>query len=131
VSLAVRLAIPAEPEYLLIARLAVAGLARIRPIDEEALADLKVALTEACAGFLDPPGRGPLRIVLELRDDRIAIEVGGPGPAVLPAGGLGLTLIEALSDALEVDPGGGGGALVRFSKLLAVSNGRPGVESTP
>ena len=44
----VRLTFPAKADYLLLARLALAGLARSCRSDEELLADLKLAVTEAC-----------------------------------------------------------------------------------
>jgi two-component sensor histidine kinase len=44
----VSLVIPARTEYLILARLALAGIARGTPIDESTLADLKLAVTEAC-----------------------------------------------------------------------------------
>ena len=43
----VRLTIPARAEYITLCRLALTGLARLRPISEELVADLKLALTEA------------------------------------------------------------------------------------
>ena len=43
------LVFPARPEYLLLARLALTGVARLAPVDEEALADLRLAVTEAAA----------------------------------------------------------------------------------
>ena len=39
---------PAKSEYLILARLALAGIAREMPMSETALADLKLAVTEAC-----------------------------------------------------------------------------------
>ena len=44
----VRLDFPAKADYLLLARLALSGLARTLTLDEEDLADLKLAVTEAC-----------------------------------------------------------------------------------
>ena len=44
----VRLSFPAKPEYLLLARLALTGIARDVPMSDELLADLKLAVTEAC-----------------------------------------------------------------------------------
>ena len=38
---AVRLCIPAKPEYITLGRLALTGLSRIRPFPEDTLADLK------------------------------------------------------------------------------------------
>ena len=47
---AVRLTIPAKPEFITLGRLALTGIARLRPeqFSEEVLGDLKLALTEAC-----------------------------------------------------------------------------------
>ena len=45
----VRLTIPAKPEYITLSRLALSGLSRVRPLADETLADLKLALTEACS----------------------------------------------------------------------------------
>jgi len=42
----VRLTIPAKPEYITLVRLALSGLSRLRPLDEETLGDLKLAVTE-------------------------------------------------------------------------------------
>ena len=53
------LVIPARPEYLLLARLALTGVARLAQADEEALADLRLAVTEAAANACrrDPVAR--------------------------------------------------------------------------
>ncbi|MEX2254462.1 MAG: hypothetical protein WEC34_03390, partial [Acidimicrobiia bacterium] len=45
----VRLSIPAKAEYITLSRLALSGLSRVRPLSDEVLADLKLALTEACS----------------------------------------------------------------------------------
>jgi len=52
------LVFPARPEYLLLARLALTGVARLAPVDEEALADLRLAVTEVDTG--GPQRRGGL-----------------------------------------------------------------------
>ena len=44
----VRLTIPAKAEYITLGRLALTAIARVRPLSEETLSDLKLALTEAC-----------------------------------------------------------------------------------
>ena len=43
----VRLRVPARPEYIALARLALSGLAELATLSEEDVADLKLALTEA------------------------------------------------------------------------------------
>jgi serine/threonine-protein kinase RsbW len=133
---AVRLTIPAKPEYITLGRLALAGLALLRPeqFSEEVLGDAKLALTEACTNSVkhaygtDP---GSVAISYELHSDRLVVEVvdegGGfsPGPqtAELPAsteelsvGGLGLAIIDAISDELVITKSNGGGSTLRFVK---------------
>ena len=44
----INLTIPAKAEYITLGRLALTALARVREFQEETLADLKLALTEAC-----------------------------------------------------------------------------------
>ena len=44
----VRLTIPAKPEYITLGRLALTAIAGVRPVSDEALHDLKLALTESC-----------------------------------------------------------------------------------
>ena len=44
----VRLTFPAKADYLLLARLALSGVVRHLRLEEEQVADLKLAVTEAC-----------------------------------------------------------------------------------
>src|SRR5918997_5277619 len=74
----VRLVIPAKPEYITLGRLALTGLSRLRELPQDIVADLKLALTEACSNSVRhayPDGDGVVEIVYELRDDRLVIEV--------------------------------------------------------
>jgi serine/threonine-protein kinase RsbW len=129
----VRLTIPAKPEYITLGRLALSGLARLRPLEDETLADLKLALTEACSNSVRhayPNADGPVEILFELHPDRLVIEVtdagGGFDPTVardadaLSEGGLGIAIIRAVADELEIGarPNGSGSRL-RFVKVLA------------
>src|SRR5438067_13227184 len=78
----VRLTIPARPEYITLGRLALTGLSRLRPLSEETLGDLKLALTEACTNSVRhayPDGTGVVEIVYELQPDRLVIEVADNG----------------------------------------------------
>lgn len=130
----VRLSIPARPEYISLCRLALSGLAAVRPFAEEELADLKLALTEACSNSVRHAYRdgadGHVHIAYELGGSRIAIEVVDDGagfdPAVeaagareLSEGGLGIAIIRAIADefALESREGSRGSRL-RFAKVL-------------
>src|ERR1700748_738993 len=73
---AVRLVIPAKPEYITLGRLALTGLSRLRPLSEEVLGDLKLALTEACTNSVRhayAEGDGLVEILYELHADRLGV----------------------------------------------------------
>ena len=130
---AIRLTIPAKAEYITLGRLALTGLSRLRPLGEETLADLKLALTEACSNSVRHAygdEQGAVEILYELHDDRLAIEVvddgagfgeahaGEPGDDLVE-GGLGIAIIRAIADEFELGPRNGGrGSRLRFVKLL-------------
>ena len=86
---AVRLTIPAKPEYITLGRLALTAIAGVRPVTDETLYDLKLALTEACTNSVRHAYRngreGSVEIVYELRPDRLVIEVGDEGSGFEPA----------------------------------------------
>jgi serine/threonine-protein kinase RsbW len=129
----VTLAIPARTEYLILARLALAGIAREVEIDQGTLADLKLAVTEACGNAVQhaqPGDEGMVTVRFMVSDDAIEIGVEDDGPgmdgaptAVLPDGelsesGMGLAIIHALVDRVEIGPGvGGRGTTVRMRRL--------------
>jgi serine/threonine-protein kinase RsbW len=130
----VALTIPARPEYIALGRLALTGLSRTRSLSAEVVADLKLALTEACSNSVrhayDEGREGVVEIRYDLQDDRIVIEVNDDGSGFDPEtleraeeeldeGGLGIAIIRALTDDLEIGPRPGGGSRLRFSKFLA------------
>jgi serine/threonine-protein kinase RsbW len=131
----VRLTIPARAEYITLCRLALTGIARVRDLSEEVLADLKLALTEAASNsvrhaYSGDDSAGVVEISYELRPDRLVIEVTDEGegfdpaeavgrPEELSEGGLGIAIIRAIADDVEISkqPGGKGSRL-RFEKEL-------------
>ncbi len=134
-SRSVRLRIPARPEYITLCRLALTGLARVRPFPDEVLADLKLAITEACSNSVRHAyggGEGMVEIVYRLEPGRITIEVADDGPGFehasggglpeehdLSEGGLGIAIIRTIADELEIGRGEAGrGSRLRFSKAL-------------
>ncbi|MDX6465719.1 MAG: serine/threonine-protein kinase RsbW [Gaiellaceae bacterium] len=133
----IHLRIPAKAEYITLCRLALSGLAQLRDIGEDTLADLKLALTEAVSNSVrhayGEHGDGHVDITYELRPDRLGIEVVDngngfdpdeappfEGDAELSEGGLGIAIIRTIADEFEIDskPGARGSRL-RFVKLLA------------
>ena len=134
---AIRLTIPAKAEYITLGRLALTGIARLRPepLSPEVLGDLKLALTEACTNSVRHAygdGTGLVEIVYELHADRLVVEVTDSGEGFAPfephratdggeelaEGGLGIAIIDALADELEIGEAGGGGSRLRFVKHL-------------
>jgi serine/threonine-protein kinase RsbW len=132
---AVRLTIPAKAEYITLARLALSGLSGLRPLGEEALGDMKLAVTEACTnsvrhGYNDGDCDGIVEVVYELLPDRLVVEVADDGPGFdaagdrpmgdgLAEGGLGIAIIRAVSDEFEAGKqADGGGSRLRFVKFL-------------
>ena len=130
----VRLTIPARPEYITLGRLALTAIAGVRPLSDETLHDLKLALTEACTNSVKhayEDGTSSVDIVYELLPDRLTVEVGDAGPGFEPRqdagngaddlseGGLGIAIIRALTDEVEIAKREGGGSRLRFVKLLS------------
>ena len=132
----IRLTIPARAEYITLCRLALTGIGRLRELSDEVLGDLKLALTEAASNSVrhaysanhDP---GVVEISYELHSDRLVIEVTDEGEGFDPAaakghpdelseGGLGIAIIRAIADEVEIgaQPGGKGSRL-RFEKALS------------
>lgn len=132
--LVVRLTIPARAEYITLCRLALTGIGRLRALSDELLADLKLALTEAASNSVrhayGEKDAGVVEISYELLPDRLVIEVTDEGEGFDPAeadgppdelseGGLGIAIIRAIADEVQIAPQPGGkGSRLRFEKAL-------------
>jgi serine/threonine-protein kinase RsbW len=130
----VRLTIPAKAEYITLGRLALTAISRVRPLSDETLSDLKLALTEACTNSVRhaySEGReGTVEIVYQLEPDRLVVEVGDDGQGFQPEeqavegngdlneGGLGIAIIRAVADEVEISERESGGSRLRFVKFL-------------
>jgi serine/threonine-protein kinase RsbW len=132
----VTLTMPAKTEYLILARLALVGIAREVPMADSVLADLKLAVTEACGNaarhaYASDPGLVRVRFTVQDGSIEIEVEDDGSGPGASPwAGGrtdgvvpvedgMGLALIRAVVDEVEISQrDGAGGTVVRMRKSL-------------
>lgn len=131
----VRLTIPARAEYITLCRLALTGIGRLRELSDELLADLKLALTEAASNAVrhayGDTDVGVVDISYQLFPDRLVIVVTDEGEGFdlaeaagnadeLSEGGLGIAIIRAIADEVEIgaQPGGKGSRL-RFEKALS------------
>ena len=78
----VKLDIPARAEYVVLGRLALSGLLRSRGFSEDAVADLKLALTEACSNSVRHAydhEDGQVHLAFTLHDDRVIIQIRDEG----------------------------------------------------
>ena len=131
----VRISFPAKADYLLLARLALGGVARDVEVSDELLADLKLAVTEACGNSVRhayPDGGGDVTVAYALDGDVfvMVVEDRGIGVAatrateskVWPEGGMGMSIIRTIVDDVRVEDGAGGrGTIVRMTKRLGAN----------
>lgn len=103
------------------------------PVD---VADVELALTEACTNVLDHAGPGDAyNVTVTVRSDRCEVRIVDLGPGFahdhLPGGepaaerGRGLTLMRALMDAVEVQSDAGCGTLVTLIKAITFDEASP------
>ena len=117
----VSLTIPARPDYLVLARLALSAVCRLTPLTPEEVADLKLAITEAANDYVDDSrpdeDEGRVDFSFQLLDDRLVLELEGPQGEV---SGVEQELGRAIIDA-TVDECDFGGTRTRLVKYLAES----------
>ncbi|MGI8921949.1 MAG: ATP-binding protein [Solirubrobacteraceae bacterium] len=122
----VRLALDARPENVAVVRQALAGIAEVIDVDPDIMADMKVAVTEACANVVvhaygDDHGRleldatpGVEAVTVTVRDHGVGIGTASRRDDQQGLG-LGLPLIASLSDAYTIAGGGERGTEVRMT----------------
>jgi serine/threonine-protein kinase RsbW len=122
----VRLVLSNRPENVALVRQALTGLAGTVGIDEGLLSDIKTAVSEACNNVVlhaYPDGAGPLDVWVCPGGHRIEVTVSDEGSGIQPrapepeAGmqGVGLSLIQALTESVEFVGGVGEGTEVRMA----------------
>jgi hypothetical protein len=106
----VSLTIPARPDYLVLARLALSAVCRLTPLSPEEVADLKLAITEAANDYVDE-SRGledesRLSFSFHLADDALMMDLDGTaGPVASSEQELSRAIIEATVDKAEFGDG--------------------------
>lgn len=126
----VRLTIPAKAEYLDIVRMTLYGIASKQGFGIEQIEDMKVAVTEACTNAIVHGYRlvdsGMIELIFHWDDDYIHIQIKDEGKSFdyvhsednhsilqhkplheAPIGGLGIFMMQALMDKVEVISDGG------------------------
>lgn len=130
----VELLIPASPEYVGIARLCLSGVAARLHLPYDTVEDLKVALAEACTNAIQhayKDGKGSVEIAFEADEKQLTIAISDKGkgfdyhslaaktPDPEQERGLGLYLIRALVDELDVRSSPQGSTVTMVKKLHA------------
>lgn len=139
----VSLTVPCRAEYLALCRLAVGALGAKERLQDEDIADIKMAVTEACSCFIRRPGQGVslaahensahvggfLRLEFFLQPHSWLIKIDNPDHRCRltslaqcdPKGeaGLGLMIIQALVDKVELTDDEAQGTVFRLTKHLA------------
>jgi serine/threonine-protein kinase RsbW len=118
----VSLTIPARPDYLVLARLALSAVCRLTPLSPEEIADLKLAITEAANDYVDDTrpldDETRLSFGFHLLDDRLSMELEGPGSDISAMEQeLSRAIIEATVD--EANFGSGRTRLVKYLSTAA------------
>lgn len=128
-----KLNVPCKPEYVGTVRIAAAHVASRAGFDIEAIEDIKVAISEACTNIICHSHEGPevsYDVVLELEETKFSITVkdGGVGfgienyvepvPGEENGGGLGIFIIRALMDEVDISSELGVGTMIYMSKHL-------------
>jgi serine/threonine-protein kinase RsbW len=131
-----KFSVPGKPEYVGTVRLAISSLANTAGFDIEAVEDIKVAVSEACTNVVchgKPNREECYEVACEVGDGRIIISVvdraGGYDMANYkrPAmdmknpkeGGLGIFIIKALMDEVDIFSELGMGTSIKMVKYLS------------
>src|SRR5437879_5978718 len=109
----VRLAVPAAPEYLRLARLTAAGLASRLGFSYDEVEDLRIAIDELCFVLVGSRGRpGLITLVYSMLPDALVVEGSGTfpdaGPAFNGVSELSAQILAAVVDEHEVRAGENG-----------------------
>ena len=130
----VELRMPPRPENLALARLALAGVGSLAGASDGEIADLKLAVTEACTNAIEhayagDPASNEIVVRFALDDGALSVEVQDwgtgfdteieppPDEELRDRAGVGLMLIRSLTDELTIESGGAG-STISFAKRL-------------
>lgn len=126
----IELEIPSGSAYVGVARLALAALARKAGFDEEAIDDLRIAVSEACTNAVlanEQAGTDlPIAIAWREEDERVIVEIHDRGAAFDPTSldlsdtqgmrlSMSIALLESLVDECAFSPRDDGGMSTRLA----------------
>ena len=121
---AVGLSLPARPENVAVVRRVLSAFARSLHLDQRLVDDMRLAVTEACTNVVRHayPGDevGTIDVTVTPTDDAVYVVVGDRGRGIgastdARGPGLGLALIAAIVESLEIEQAPDAGSRVAMS----------------
>src|SRR3954451_21645813 len=123
----VKLMLPARPENVSVIRHVLGAFAEALRVPDELVEDLRLAVTEACTNVVRHAyatnETGPVEISIEPMEEHVSVIVSDHGRGIGTSSdttgpGLGLPLIAAIADVVELQavPGGGSRVAMTFSR---------------
>jgi len=127
----VKLTLPARPENVSVIRHVLGAFAEALRLPDDLVEDLRLAVTEACTNVVrhayPPDFPGPVEITIVPSEEQVSVVVADFGRGIGSSSdttgpGLGLPLIAAIADEVELQPVPGGGSRV----AMTFARPRPG-----
>jgi serine/threonine-protein kinase RsbW len=123
----VKLTLPARPENVSVIRHVLGAFAEALRLPDDLVEDLRLAVTEACTNVVrhayPPDVPGPVEISIRPTEDVVSVVVADHGRGIGSSSdttgpGLGLPLIAAIADEVELQlvPGGGSRVAMTFAR---------------
>lgn len=123
-----------NPEFVSVIRLTTSGIATRMGFNLEDIEDLKVATSEACTNAIKHSKKEEFQIKFKIFRDKLVIEVKDDGVGCdlntisepdlknPKTSGLGLFIIKALMDEVEVESCEDSGTVIKITKMVGVEN---------
>ena len=120
----VRLTLPARPENVSVIRHVLGAFAEALRLPDDLVEDLRLAVTEACTNVVrhaySPDSPGPVEVSIVPTEEYVSVVVADHGRGIGSSAdangpGLGLPLIAAIADDVELQPVPGGGSRVAMT----------------
>jgi serine/threonine-protein kinase RsbW len=122
---AIRLTLPARPENVALVRHVLGALAEALDLPQAVTEDMRLAVTEACTNVVRhayDDGEGAIDVAVRRQGGALDVIVADSGRGIEPSPdtsgpGLGLPLIAALADTVEIERSAGAGSRLIMSFL--------------
>jgi serine/threonine-protein kinase RsbW len=128
----IRLTLPARPENVAVVRHVLGALGEVLSLPDNVCEDIRLAVTEACTNVVRhayADDGGTIDVAVRPRGDALEVTVSDAGRGIVPSPdnggpGLGLPLIEALADSVELERNQDTGSrlVMRFARATTTAS---------